>query len=252
MSAKTAIVTGGGTGIGRATALALAERGFQVVIAGRRKDALDTAADAVRAQVSDAIIDPRPTDVGDGADPVALVDETHDRYGRLDVVVNAAGIYDPLESSRMTADEWDRTMDVVLRGAVLCSAAAARHMKKEGGGRIVLISSINGAISEPESAHYSAGKAALMSVARSMAVDFAQHAIAVNAIAPGWVNTPMTEGFLATASRDSLLRINPLGRAGDPDEIAGVIAYLATDAPMFLTGATIFVDGGQTAAAPMP
>jgi meso-butanediol dehydrogenase/(S,S)-butanediol dehydrogenase/diacetyl reductase len=249
---RGAVVTGGGTGIGLATAAALAKAGFPVLIAGRRLAVLDEAAESIRATVSGACVETLSADVAVPEDAESVITAAVSRLGGIDVLVNAAGIYEPVHFLEMTAEAWDRTCDVVLRGTVLCSVAAARHMREQGGGRIVLISSINGAVSEPESAHYSAAKAAVMSLARSMAVDLAEHAISVNAVSPGWVRTPMTEEFLAEATPEMLQRVNPLARAGDPTEIADFIVYLATAAPPFLTGATLFVDGGQTAVAPLP
>jgi NAD(P)-dependent dehydrogenase (short-subunit alcohol dehydrogenase family) len=124
-------------------------------------------------------------------------------------------------------------------------------MARDGGGRFVLISSINAPLSEPESAHYSAAKAAVSSLARSMAVDLAKHDIQVNAVAPGWVHTAMVDEFVENATPETLKQLNILARVGQPDELANVIEYLLLDAPDYLNGATIFVDGGQTAMAPL-
>jgi NAD(P)-dependent dehydrogenase (short-subunit alcohol dehydrogenase family) len=252
MARQGAVVTGGGTGIGLATARALAEAGFPVLIAGRRLSVLENAARSIRSAVSGAQVETLASDVAVPEQAEEIISTAVTRLGAIDVLVNGAGIYEPVDFLEMTAEAWDRTCDVVLRGTVLCSVAAARHMREKGGGRIVLISSINGAVSEPESAHYSAAKAGVMSLARSMAVDLADHGISVNAVSPGWVRTPMTEEFLAEATPEMLHRVNPLGRSGDPTEIASFIVYLATEAPSFMTGATLFVDGGQTAVAPLP
>jgi NAD(P)-dependent dehydrogenase (short-subunit alcohol dehydrogenase family) len=250
--ARVAVVTGGGTGMGFACARALARADHAVLIAGRRRDVLGQAAARIRDEVPGATVEAHRADVADTDDAPAIVEAAISKLGGVDVLVNAAGVYEPVHFLEMTAAAWDRTLDTLLRGSVLCSVAAARHMSANGGGRIVLFSSINGALSEPESAHYSAAKAALMSLARSMAVDLADHNVSVNAIAPGWVRTPMTEEFLVDATPEMLARINPLARVGDPDEIANFVLYLATEAPPYLTGATLFIDGGQTAAAPMP
>ena len=249
---QVAIVTGAGSGIGRATAMALAEAGMIVMVAGRRESALEETSAAIRAAMHEARVELRPTDVGDADECEALVAETIERLGRVDATITAAAGFEPAHICDMTADTWDACMDVVLRGSVLVAAAAARHMRDHGGGRIVLVSSINGAESEPDTANYSAAKAAIISVARSMAVDLAGNSIAVNAVAPGWVDTPMIAEFVETATEADLKRLNPLARLGRPDEIAGFIAYLATAAPLFLTGTTVFVDGGQTAMAPIP
>ncbi len=247
-----AVVTGGGSGIGRATAKALAAAGLAVVIAGRREAALLETEREVRDAVDGAVIASRVTDVGQPAECEALIADTVDRFGRIDVLVTAAASFEPAHFLEMTAAVWDSCMDVVLRGSVLCAVAAARRMKEAGGGRIILVSSINGAVSEPETAHYSAAKAAIISVAKSMAVDLSDHGIAVTAVAPGWVDTPMVAEFVEQATPEDLRRINPLARLGRPEELAGFVTYVATEAPAFLTGSTLFVDGGQTAVAPMP
>ncbi len=238
--------------MGRASAKALAEAGFAVLMAGRREEMLAAARDEILAEVDGATVEIRPTDVARPEECEALIADAVERLGGVDVVVTAAASFEPAHTFDMTAEAWDACLDVVLRGSVLVAAAAARHMRDAGGGRIILISSINGAVSEPETAHYSAAKAAIISVAKSMAVDLADHGIAVNAVAPGWVDTPMIAEFVADATPDDLRRINPLARLGRPEELAGVIAYLATDAPSFMTGSTLFVDGGQTAIAPIP
>jgi 3-oxoacyl-[acyl-carrier protein] reductase len=247
-----ALITGAGSGIGRATAIALAKRDYALLLAGRREQALDETRELALEQAPAARIETRPTDVAQPAECDAAISDAVARLGGLDVLVTAAATYEPKHIADMTAEDWDGTLDIALRGSVLCAAAAARHMRGAGGGRIVLISSINGAVSEPESAHYSAAKAAIISVAKSMAVDLATDGIAVNAVAPGWTHTPMVQEFVETATEDDLRRINPMARLGRPEEIAGLIAYLAADAPGFLTGSTLFIDGGQTAVAPLP
>jgi NAD(P)-dependent dehydrogenase (short-subunit alcohol dehydrogenase family) len=181
-----------------------------------------------------------------------VVDEHVERCGGIDALVAAAGAYELIPSLDLDARSWDATMDVQLRAAVLSATAAARHMARAGHGRIVLLSSVNGFHSEPDSMAYSAAKAAIISVARSLAVDVSADGVAVNAVAPGWVSTPMTDQHLAAATPEQLRRVNILGRAGHADEIATVIRFLIVEAPEFLTGSTIVVDGGQTALAPMP
>jgi NAD(P)-dependent dehydrogenase (short-subunit alcohol dehydrogenase family) len=252
VSSRVAVVTGGGTGIGFACARVLAAADFAVLIAGRRDQVLQESAARICDTVPGAKIEPHAADVADPHEAKGIIDAAISKLGGVDVLVNAAGIYQPVHFLEMTAEAWDRTLNIVLRGSVLCSVHAARHMSAHGGGRIVLFSSINGAVSEPESAHYSAAKAALMSLARSMAVDLAGHGISVNAVAPGWINTPMTEDFLVESTPEMLARVNPLARVGEAAEIGNFVGYLATEAPSYLTGATLFIDGGQTAAAPMP
>jgi NAD(P)-dependent dehydrogenase (short-subunit alcohol dehydrogenase family) len=161
-------------------------------------------------------------------------------------------MYEPASFLDITAENWDATLDVVLRGSVLPAVAAARWMKDHDGGRMVLVSSINGVVSEPESAAYSAAKAGIISVVRSIAMDLSDDGVTANAIIPGWVHTAMTAEFLETATHESLKRLNMLGRVATPEEIANFAAYLLTDAPPYLTGASLTIDGGQTALAPMP
>ncbi len=184
--------------------------------------------------------------------PAQVVEQHVERFGGIDALVAGAGNYDLDDVRALTARHWDATLDLHLRAAVLSAGAAARHMSAVGRGRIVLLSSVNGLHSEPGSIAYSAAKTAIISVARSLAVDLAQNGVQANAVAPGWVTTPMTEGHLRTTSSEQLRRVNPMGRAGHADEIAGLVRYLIIDAPDFLTGSTITIDGGQTALAPMP
>jgi NAD(P)-dependent dehydrogenase (short-subunit alcohol dehydrogenase family) len=180
------------------------------------------------------------------------VDGHVDRFGGIDALVAGAGNYDPVGLLELTTEAWNATMDVHVRGAVFCAAAAARHMSAAGHGRIVLLSSVNGLHSEPNTVDYSAAKTAIISVARTLAVELAASGISVNAVAPGWVRTPMTVDYLAATTPEQLRRVNPMGRAGRAEEIANVIGYLIVEAPDFLTGSTITVDGGQTAMAPLP
>ena len=249
---RVALVTGGGTGLGRATAKALAEAGFAVAIAGRRADVCRETASRLRDEVPGATVHAYEADVADPDAVERLVAAVVGHLGGLDVLVAAAGIYEPVPFLEMTAEAWDRTMDVVLRGAMLCSLAAARHMRDHGGGRIILVSSVSGAMSEPDSAHYNAAKAGIISLARSMAVDIGRYGITANAVVPGWMRTPMTEEYIAQATPEELRRFNVLGRPADPAEVAGLIRYLATGASTYLTGAAVFIDGGHTAALAMP
>lgn len=239
--------------MGAAAAEALASAGFAVMIAGRREEKLKEVQERVRESVDGAKIEVRATDVAAPEECEALVADTVEGFGRVDAAVTAAATFEPVHSLKMGAEEWDACLDILVRGSLLVAVAAAKRMKEQGdGGRIVLISSINSVGSEPETAHYSAAKAAINSMARSMAVDLAADGISVNAIAPGWVDTPMIAEFVAEATKEDLARVNPLARLGRPEEIANVVTYLASDAPEFLTGATLFVDGGQTAIAPVP
>jgi NAD(P)-dependent dehydrogenase (short-subunit alcohol dehydrogenase family) len=246
---RIAVVVGGGTGIGRATTAALVARGISTAIAGRNADALQRAAAELGRSGDDAEVVPIVTDGSDEHAVARLMDSVVDRFGRLDLLAGCVGEFHDASFAKIDAAHWSATMASNLEAMVLPAAVAARIMSARGGGRIVLVSSVNATMSEPHSAAYSAAKAAVSSLVRSIAVDLSAAGVQANAVAPGWVRTRMTEGALRGSSPEALAALNPLGRAGQPEEIADVIAYLLLDAPDFLTGATIVVDGGQTARA---
>jgi NAD(P)-dependent dehydrogenase (short-subunit alcohol dehydrogenase family) len=249
--AHAALIVGGGTGIGYASARRLLRRGVAVALTGRREEVLAGARRQLCEELPDATVVSVAGDAADEGDAERIVRASVDVLGRLDLAINCAGSYEPTPLLEMDGAAWRRTLSSNLDAALYPTVAAAREMARSGGGRIVLISSINAPLSEPESAHYSAAKAAVSSLARSMAVDLAKHNVRVNAIAPGWVHTAMVDDFVRNATPDALARLNILGRVGQADEIANVIEYVALDAPEYLDGATIFVDGGQTAMAPL-
>ena len=246
-----ALIVGGGTGIGLATAERLLRRGCAVALSGRREPVLAEAARHLRSSVDGAEVETVAADGGSETDAQGMVETTLRAFGSLNVLVNCAGIYEPVHFLALEEDSWRRTMSTTLDAQLYPSVAAAKVMADAGGGRIILISSINSPLSEPESTHYSAAKAAVSSLARSIAVDLADRGIQANAVAPGWVHTAMVDDFVKQASPESLRRLNVVGRVGLPDEVANVIEYLALDAPDYLTGTTLFVDGGQTAMAPL-
>lgn len=243
-------MTGGATGIGLATAVALGLAGVDITIVGRRREALHSAAATIGA--AGAAVETHVADMGDPTAPSQVVDTHVERFGGIDAFVAGAGAWESTSILDMTAAAWDATLSVHVRGAVLGAGAAARHMVTAGHGRLVLVSSVNGYQSEPDTSAYSAAKTAVISIVRSLAVELADTGVTANAVAPGWVNTPMTETDLAATTPARLRRLNPQARFGRPDEIAEVIRWLVIDAPPFLTGSTIIVDGGQTAQAPLP
>ncbi len=243
-----AIVTGAAQGIGYACARRLGTAGQPVVIAGWTEDKIRRAQDGLRA--SGVEVTAVVADVSQEDDVVRLVRTAVERYGGIQALVNNAGIYEDQHVSELTVAAWDRTMAINLRGAMLCAREAARHMDERG--RIVNIASINGLLSEPGFAAYSASKAGIISLTKSLAVDLAQRGIMANCIAPGWIETPMTAAYVGGISREAMLRVNLLGRAGQPEEIAEVAAFLARPDVTFLTGQTLFVDGGQSVMAPLP
>jgi NAD(P)-dependent dehydrogenase (short-subunit alcohol dehydrogenase family) len=248
---NVALIVGGGTGIGLATAERLLRRGCAVALSGRREPVLVEAAEHLRSSIDGAEVETVAADGGSEADAQEMIEVTVEAFGALNMLVNCAGIYEPVHFLALEEDSWRRTMSTTLDAQLYPSVAAAKVMADAGGGRIILISSINSPLSEPESTHYSAAKAAVSSLARSIAVDLADRGIQANAVAPGWVHTAMVDDFVKQASPESLRRLNVVGRVGLPDEVANVIEYLALDAPTYLTGTTVFVDGGQTAMAPL-
>ncbi len=181
-----------------------------------------------------------------------MVDVVVEEFGAIDVCVNAAGMYEPVGFTDLGDESWHRTMRSNLDTQFFVALAATRRMAGQRGGRMILVSSVSDPLSEAASAHYSAAKAAVSSLARSIAVDLTEYGIVANAVAPGWIHTEMVDEFARNATSESLKRVNLLGRMGKPDEVASLIEYLSIDAPAYLTGSTLYVDGGQTAMALLP
>ncbi len=245
---KVALVTGGSKGIGYACAERLLADGFAVAICARNADEVSAAAS--RLGGADKVLGLR-SDVGSVEDCAGLIPAVLDHFGRVDVLVNNAGVYSPVPFLDFTAETWDALMDINVRGPVLLGGATARAIREQGsGGRIVNIASTNGQLSEAEFAHYNASKAALISLTKSMSVELAQFGILVNAVAPGWVLTPLSEPFVGTLTEDSLGRISPLKRVGQAAEIAGAVSFLCGSDATYVTGVTVNVDGGLTAMHP--
>ncbi len=250
---KVALVTGGSKGIGYACAERLLADGFSVAFCARNGAEVEAAAAKLASAAGagpDRVLGVR-ADVGSVPDCEALVPAVLDRFGRIDVLVNNAGVYAPAPFLDLTAQTWDALMDINVRGPVLLGGAAGRAMRDQGsGGRIVNIASTNGQLSEAEFAHYNASKAAIISLTKSMSVELAPHKILVNAVAPGWVLTPLSEPFVATLTADSLGRISPLRRVGQAAEVAGAVSFLCGPDASYITGITVNVDGGLTAMHP--
>jgi NAD(P)-dependent dehydrogenase (short-subunit alcohol dehydrogenase family) len=247
---QVAIVTGGSKGIGLACATRLLKDGFDVATCARNEAELQEARARLEAHGKVVTV---TADVGVPEDCARLVETTVAELGRVDVLLNNAGVYAPVPFLDFTAESWDALFDINVRGPVLLSAAVGRLMRDQGsGGRIIHIASTNGLAAEPEFAHYNASKAALISLAKTMAIELAPHGVLVNAIAPGWVRTPLSEEYIGSLSETQLRRISPLKRAATPEEIAGAVAFLCSDDASYVTGETIAVDGGMMAMLAQP
>lgn len=236
-----ALVTGGGSGQGLAITRRLMARGASVMICGHEADVLETAATELRDLGRCEIL---TADLMDASQPAAAVEACVGAFGGIDLLVNNAGIWETGEWGAMTPASWERSMNLMARAPLLAMQAAVPHMSGTGG-RIINNSSISGSVSEPGSALYSAAKATLLSLTESAAVDLARLSIRVNATAPGWIRSAMSEEYLSRLSPDDYVKLNPIGRPGVPDDVAVVVEFLALDAPDYLTGHTIYIDGGQ-------
>lgn len=241
---RVAIVTGAGQGIGRAIARELATAGAHVVASGRRLEPLQTLAGEIRARGRRALA--VSCDVRDAAQLDRVVDETMREFGRIDLLVNNAGYRIRAPLDRLPRPEWDAMVGTNLTGVFLCCQAAARQMVRQGGGRIITTASINGFRGVENLVGYNAAKAGVIELTRTMAVELAQHRIAVNAIAPAQIDTRLTRSLPEAARRRRVERI-PMARFGEPEEVARVALFLASDDASYVTGHTLAVDGGYLA-----
>ena len=241
---KTAIVTGASRGIGKATALALATVGAKVVVNYARSS---EAAEAVVKTIVDgggnAIA--FKADVSQAEEVERLIKETLAKYGSIDVLVNNAGITKDTLMMRMKLEQWQAVINLNLTGVFLCTKAVTKTMLKQRSGRIINIASVAGQMGNPGQANYSAAKAGVIGFTKTVAKELASRGVTVNAVAPGFIETDMTQDLAA----EGILKFIPLGRYGKPEEIAGMIRFLAADpAAAYITGQVFNVDGGMVMA----
>lgn len=243
LNGRLALVTGASRGIGRAIALALGEAGATVVV--NYKSNAAAAEEVVRA-VADAGGQAAAiqADVGDAAGVEQLFKRVQAEHGPLDILVNNAGITRDNLLLRMKEDDFDAVLDTNLRGVFLCTKAALRPMMKRGGGRIINITSVVGLMGNAGQANYAAAKAGLIGFTKSIAREMASRNITVNAVAPGYIETELT-GVLSDQVRAAVLESIPLARLGQPQDVATLVCFLASDAAAYITGQTIAVDGGM-------
>lgn len=238
---RVAVVTGGGTGIGAAIAKRLAGAGCAVAVLGRRIEPLQAAAEAIRASGGDA--EPFSCDVSDEAQVTATAKKVLERFGRCDIIVNNAGLTRDGLFIRMSAKDFDDVINTNLRGAFLVCRALVPGMLKARWGRVINISSTVGLTGNPGQVNYSASKSGLIGMTKSLALELARRNVTVNAVAPGFIETDMT-AELNEAQRAAVLERIPAQRFAQPDDIAGIVAYLASDEASYVTGEVIRVDGG--------
>lgn len=250
LAGKVAIVTGAGSGIGKATADLFVRAGAKVVVADVRADAAAEAA----AEISATAAHPIAVDVTSPTDTEAMVAETVERFGALHVLYNNAGVDSAGDVVETTEDDWERCLAVNAKGTYLCSRAAVPAIESAGGGAIINQGSVAALVGIRRFAAYCAAKGAVLALTRGMALDLAPRGIRVNCICPGTVFTPLMEQMLIERGGGSLERgleltiaKYPIGRLGKPEDIAAVALFLASDEAAFVTGATYPVDGGMTA-----
>lgn len=250
LAGKSAVITGGGTGIGQAIALAFAREGAQVAVAGRRKEKLEETLRLLRQADCSALA--LECDVTKAADAEQAVKSVEAAFGKVNVLVNNAGALSVSTVETIAEDDWDRVMATNVKGPFLMSRAALPAMRRAGGGSIINVGSVLGIVAIRDRAAYCASKGGVTMLTKAMALDHAHDNIRVNCLCPSIVESDMTRNLFAETeagrqSRESRLASIPLGRFGKPADIAGLAVFLASEESSWMTGTVIPVDGGVTA-----
>jgi 3-oxoacyl-[acyl-carrier protein] reductase len=242
VAGRVAVVTGGARGIGRAMTRALAAAGAKVVVSGRNQAALEEACAEVVAAGGEALA--VPADVAVEAEADHLVARTLETFGKAEILINNAGVTKDGLLLRMSDKDWDEVLDTNLKGAFHCTRAFARPMVRQRWGRIVNITSVIGLTGNAGQVNYAASKAGLIGLTKAVAKELASRHITVNAVAPGFIDTAMTEA-LGEKAREGLMARIPLGRLGKPEDVAHAVLFLCSEEAGYVTGQVLTVDGGM-------
>lgn len=239
---KTALVTGSGRGLGKAVALKLAQMGANIVLNDiTASDSIDATAEEFKAAGYNVAV--TKGDVRNESDVEEMVKTAVDTFGSVDILVNNAGITRDTLMIRMSVKDWDDVLDINLKGAFLCTKAVTKVMMKQRSGKIINVASVAGVTGNPGQANYSASKAGIIGLTKSTAKEFASRGITCNAVAPGVIQSKMTE-VLPDKVKENYLKSIPLGRFGTPEDVADVISFLASKESNYVTGQVIHIDGG--------
>ena len=249
ISGKVTVITGGGSGIGFAMAKGFARNGARIVLIDINEQALAAAKNAIEQTTITAEVGTYCASVIDAAAVEKAFSYCDSYFGSVDILLNNAGISINKPSLELTIEEWRRGIDVDLNSVFICAQAAARRMVNYGGGVIINTASMFGIASAPERAAYCAAKAGVVSLTKTLAVEWASYGIRVNAIGPGYVRTALVDGLIKSGRLDvhSLNRRTPVGRLAEPEEIAEIVLFLASENAAFITGHILIADGGWTA-----
>ena len=250
LDGKVALITGGGTGIGRAIALAFAREGAKVAVAGRRKEKLEETLAELKKQGAEGLA--VVCDVSKGKDAERAVRETAKTFGKLNVLVNNAGVLHAASIEGTSEEQWDKLLTINLKGPFLMCKAALPEFRKAGGGAIVNVGSVLGLVAMKERAAYCASKGGVTLLTKAMALDHAHENVRANCICPSIVETELVQGLFAASAAGKALRKAriasiPLGRMGKPEDVAEMAVFLASEESSWLTGAAVPLDGGLSA-----
>lgn len=244
LKGKVAIVTGGASGIGEATVRCMVEEGAHVLIADLNVEAGQKLAEELNSPDTRVIF--QRVNVTSEEEIIQMVDRAVTEFGKLDIIFNNAGIGSMNPSTDLSYEDWRKTISVNLDGVFLCSKYAIRAMIKNGGGSVINCASILGHVGQAATASYTAAKGGVVNLTRTLAIEYAKQNIRVNAVCPGYIDTPLLSQ-LDDATKNYLISLHPIGRLGRPEEVAKAVVFLASDDASFITGANLLVDGGYTA-----